>query len=118
MQTTNVRLEEMLGYLREGRFVEAPHGFYAPDVVMTSPDEGVTTGSEANLEREQRFFASVQEFRTFEIGAVAASDTHGFYENVAVWLGKDGKEYRVEQLVLQKWQDGKIVYERFYHDLP
>ena len=118
MATKNVRLEELLEYLRQGRFMDALHEFYAENVTMVSPDEGTTTGFAENLAREQRFFASVKAFKTFDIGAVAVTDTHGFYENVAAWVGNDDKEHRVEQVALQQWENGKIIHERFYHDLP
>ena len=36
------------------------------------------------------------------------------------WLfeftGGDGKRYRLNQLALQNWKDGRIVKERFYYD--
>ena len=38
-----------------------------------------------------------------------------FYENVMDWVGTDGKDYHVEQVVVAKWRDGKIYHERFYY---
>jgi ketosteroid isomerase-like protein len=105
----------MLDYLREGRVMDGMHEFYADDVVMEEPAYGKTVGLAANLEREQAFVESVAEFKTFE-ATPAIGEDFSCYENVMEWTTKDGKEIRVEQVAVQHWRDGKIVYERFYYD--
>ncbi|GAB4451788.1 MAG: hypothetical protein OHK0029_01590 [Armatimonadaceae bacterium] len=113
----NVRLEELLGYIREGRIMDAMREFYADEVVMDEPIYGTTNGLEANLKREENFVNSVQEFRKFEVPRMAVGENTGFYENVMEWVGTDGKEYHVEQVSVQTWKDGKIVEERFYYSM-
>ena len=39
-----------------------------------------------------------------------------FYETVMDWITTDGTPVPVEQIVVAKWQDGKIIHERFYHN--
>jgi len=115
--SSNVRIHELLRYLREGRIMDAMKEFYADDVVMTEPAYGDTAGLAANLEREQKFVDSVAEFKNFEAKAVAAGDDVSFYENVMDWIGTDGDRVHVEQVSRAKWKDGKIVHERFYYDM-
>ena len=117
MSTPNVRLHELLDYVRNGRIMDAMREFYADDVVMSEPAYGDTVGLAANLEREEKFVASVAEFKNFETPAVATSDTAGIYENVMDWIDVEGNAIHVEQTVVQEWNaEGKITRERFYYD--
>ena len=111
----NVRIRELLGYIQEGRIMDAMREFYAEDVVMEEPMYGSTRGLEANLEREQKFVDSVKEFRGFEAKNVSVGENSATYENVMDWVDVSGQEIRVEQVAVQEWREGKIVRERFYY---
>lgn len=115
MPDPNVRIHELLDYLRDGRIMDAMNEFYADDVVMTEPAYGETVGLQANLEREQQFVDSVKAFESFETPAVAVGDGVSVYENAMSWTTVDGQDIDVEQVAVQKWQGGKIVHERFYY---
>jgi len=115
MSTQNVRIHELLDYIRNGRIMDAMHEFYADDVVMEEPAYGKTVGLAANLEREQKFVDSVAEFKRFDAPVVAVGDDSACYENVMDWKSADGRDMHVEQVVVQRWRDGKIVHERFYY---
>ena len=114
--STNVRIHDLLEYIRNGRIMDAMNEFYADDVVMEEPAYGATRGLDANLKREQQFVDSVKEFKNFEATKVAAGDDVSFYENVMDWTDQNGNDIHVEQVVVAKWRDGKIVHERFYYD--
>ena len=113
--TTNVRINDLLDYIRNGRIMDAMNEFYAADVVMEEPAYGQTVGLDANLVREQAFVDSVREFRNFEAPHVMTSDNASSYVNVMDWTTTDGQEIHVEQVAVQEWRDGKIVHERFYY---
>jgi len=115
--TMNVRLEELLGYIREGRIMDAMNEFYADDVVMEEPAYGATVGLAANLVREQKFVDSVAEFKVFETPKVHLGESSASYENVMDWTTTDGTDIHVEQVVVQDWKDGKIFRERFYYSM-
>lgn len=115
MSDNNVRINELLDYIRNGRIMDAMKEFYAEGVVMEEPAYGKTVGLAANLEREQKFVESVKAFKHFEASAVAVGDNVAMYENVMDWTDVDDNDIHIEQAVVQKWQDGKIVYERFYY---
>jgi len=112
----NVRIHELLDYVRSGRIMEAMNEFYDDDVVMEEPMYGKTVGLAANLERERNFVDSVKEFKGFEASKVAEGDGVSFYENVMDWVDVDGNEIHAEQAVVAEWKDGKIVHERFYYN--
>lgn len=113
-----VRIDELLGYVREGRIMDAMNEFYAQDVVMEEPAYGATVGLAANLAREQQFVDSVSEFRNFEAKKVGVGDNVSFYESVMDWVDVDGNVNHIEQTAVAEWRDGKIVNERFYYDAP
>lgn len=110
-----VRIHELLEYVRDGRIMEAMEEFYADDVVMEEPAYGRTEGLEANLERERRFVDSVARFKRFEAKNVATAPGASFYENVMEWTDVSGNDQHVEQAVAAEWKEGKIVRERFYY---
>jgi ketosteroid isomerase-like protein len=112
---TQVRIESLLGYIREGRIMDAMKEFYADDVVMEEPAYGKTVGLAANLEREQQFVDSVAEFTSFETPKVMVGENSSAYENSMSWKSTDGQDIQIEQVAVQEWRDGKIVSERFYY---
>jgi ketosteroid isomerase-like protein len=116
MPDSNVRIRELLDYVRNGKIMEAMDEFYADDVVMEEPAYGRTVGLAANLEREQKFVDSVKQFKSFEAPVVAVGDGVSTYENVMDWTDVEGNDIHVEQVAVQKWKDGKIVHERFYYN--
>lgn len=115
MTNPDVRIHELLDYIRDGRIMDAMKEFYADGVVMTEPAYGDTVGLAANLEREQAFVDSVKAFKNFEANAVAVGDGVSIYENVMDWTTVDDQDIHVEQVAVQKWEGGKIVHERFYY---
>ena len=116
-QNANVRIDELLDYIREGRVMDAMKEFYADDCIMEEPAYGQTVGLAANLEREQKFVDSVKEFRNFEANKVAVGENCSIYENVMDWTDVNGQEIHVEQVSAAEWRDGKIVHERFYYNM-
>lgn len=112
---TDVRIESLLQYIREGRIMDAMNEFYADDVVMDEPAYGKTVGLEANLKREQQFVDSVAEFTGFETPKVMIGENSSSYENSMSWKTTGGESVDVEQVAVQEWRDGKIVSERFYY---
>ena len=110
------RLEDLFSYIRQGRILDAMSEFYAEDTVMQENNQPPTVGREANLKREQEFLASVKEWQRFDVTATGVGKDVTFYETVMDWIAADGTPVHVEQVVVTKWQDGKIIHERYYHN--
>ncbi|MBX2853215.1 MAG: nuclear transport factor 2 family protein [Phycisphaeraceae bacterium] len=115
MSDNNVRIHELLDYVRQGRIMDAMKEFYHDDIVMTEPAYGDTVGLAANLDREQKFVDSVKAFKKFEAPAITVGNGVAIYENVMDWTDVNDNDIHVEQVAVQKWKDGKIVHERFYY---
>ncbi|MGI9628521.1 MAG: nuclear transport factor 2 family protein [Longimicrobiales bacterium] len=112
---SQVRIHELLDYIRSGRIIDAMNEFYSDDVVMEEPMYGETVGLAANLEREQHFVDSVKEFKGFQADKVATGPNLSVYENVMDWVDVEGNEIHAEQVSVATWRDGKIIHERFYY---
>ena len=109
------RLEDLFSYIREGRILDAINEFYAEDVTMQENSLPPTVGREANFEREKQFLSMVKEWKGFEVTAKGVGEDVTFYETVMDWVTTDGTPVHVEQVVVAKWQNGKITHERYYH---
>ena len=109
------RLEDLLSYIQQGRILEAVNEFYADGVVMQENSLPPTVGREANLERERQFLSTVKDWKRFDVIAQGTGNDVTFYEVVMDWTTIDETLVHVEQVVVAKWLDGKIINERYYH---
>ena len=116
MSDSNVRINELIEYIQQGKILEAMEEFYAEGVVMTEPYH-TTEGKAANIEREKEFLASVAEWKNFEVKATAVAGDVSLSEQVMDWVTTDGQAMHVEQIAVARWEDGKIVHERFYYSM-
>ncbi|WNM61068.1 nuclear transport factor 2 family protein [Candidatus Nitrospira neomarina] len=110
------RLEDLFSYIREGRILDAINAFYAEDAAMQENDQPPTVGRKANLEREKQFMNTVKEWKRFDVTAKGVGEDVTFYETVMDWIATDGTPVHAEQVVVAKWQDGRITHERYYHN--
>ena len=118
MSTINLqqRLNDLFGYIRQGKIIEAMNEFYDKDTVMQDNANPPTKGLAANIEREKQFMSGVKEWKGFNVTASAVGDNVTFYECSLDFIATSGQPVHMEQVVVAKWTNGKIVHERFYYD--
>lgn len=118
MSTTNLqqRLNELFGYIRQGKIIEAMTEFYDKDAAMQENANPPTVGQAANIEREKQFLSGVKEWKGFDVTASAVGDNVTFYECSLDFVATNGQAVHMEQVVVSKWRNGRIVHERFYYD--
>ena len=118
MSTANLqqRLSDLLGYIRQGKIIEAVTEFYDKDVKMQENANPPTIGQAANIEREKQFMSGVKEWKGFNVTAQAVGDDATFYECNMDFIATNGQPVHMEQVVVAKWKNGKIVHERYYYD--
>lgn len=118
MSTTNLqqRLNDLFGYVRQGKIIEAMNEFYDKDTVMQDNANPPTVGQAANVEREKQFLSGVKEWKGFNVTASAVGDNVTFYECSPDFIATNGQPVHMEQVVVARWKNGKIVHERFYYD--
>jgi ketosteroid isomerase-like protein len=118
MSTTNLqqRLADLFSYIRQGKIIEAMSEFYDKETVMQDNANPPTKGMAANIEREKQFMSGVKEWKGFNVTASAVGDNVTFYECNLDFIATSGQPVHMEQVVVAKWKNGKIVHERFYYD--
>jgi hypothetical protein len=118
MSTLNLqqRLNDLFGYIRQGKIIEAMSEFYDKDVKMQDNANPPTVGQAANTEREKQFLSGVKEWKGFNVTASAVGDDVTFYECSLDFIATSGQPVHMEQVVVARWKNGKIVQERFYYD--
>lgn len=115
--TLSARVDELIGYINQGKILEAMHEFYADSVEMRENSLPPTKGLAANIEREKQFLSTVKEWHwtTWQAKAVNEDDGVAILEYAFQFTNTEGQRITYEQATVQRWQNGKIVSERFYH---
>ena len=118
MSTINLqqRLNDLFGCIRQGKIIEAMSEFYDKETVMQDNANPPTVGLAANVEREKQFMSGVKEWKGFNVIASGVGDNVTFYECSLDFIATSGQPVHMEQVVVAKWNNGKIVHERFYYD--
>ena len=112
------RVRDLVGYIQQGRIIDAMYEFYADDTSMQENNNPPTVGLEANVERERKFVDSVRQWKRLDVLSVAVDAERGrtLVQSELEFEGVDGKPYRIDQVAVQQWRGGKIVHEKFYYD--
>ena len=112
------RLQQWIG---EGKSLEALDEFYADNVqVYEMPTGEHRNGKEAQRKAIQEWFGMVKEMHGGGCNSVTADEAN----NVTCaesWMDittQDGNRMKMQEVAVQKWQDGKIVEEKFYYHMP
>jgi ketosteroid isomerase-like protein len=118
MSTANLqqRLNDLFGYIRQGKIMEAMNEFYDKDTVMQENANPPTKGLGTNIEREKQFMSGVKEWKGFTVTASGVGDNVTFYESTSDFVTTGGVSVHLEQVAVAKWKNGRIVHERFYYD--
>lgn len=118
MSITNLqqRLNDLFGYIRQGKIIEAMNEFYDQDTVMQENANTPTKGLAANIKREKQFMSGVKEWNGFNVTAQGVGGDVTFYECNLDFTTTSGQPVHMEQVVVARWKNGKIVQERFYYD--
>ena len=118
MSTTNLqqRLNDLFGYIRQGKIIEAMNEFYDKETAMQDNANPPTNGLTANIEREKQFMSGVKEWKGFNVTATGVGADVTFYECTMDFIATNDQPVHMEQVVVSRWRNGKIVHERFYYD--
>jgi len=117
MSTDIKTLENKLNQaILSGKALEAFEELYAENVVMQESSGQSFSGKDTNRKREEEFFGSVAELHDLQLLATAVDDGVSFSEWLYDLTFKDGTRKKLEQAAVRRWENGKVVHERFYYD--
>ncbi|MFT7036189.1 MAG: hypothetical protein ACJA2S_004718 [Cyclobacteriaceae bacterium] len=114
--TLKEKTQDIYNMLGQGQLLEAFDKYYADDVVITEP-RGTHEGKVACRVHEVEFLDMIQEFHGMEVKSIASDEETGvvFHETNMDVTFKDGNRVLMEQVGVQRWENGQIVHERFYY---
>ena len=109
-------VNHVLDLLKEGKFIEAMQKYLHEDVTLCEVNGSPKKGKEYCISKEQELLATVTEFIRYELisGPAVKGDT-SFYEAIMEFVTEDGKKNTFEQIVRTRWENGKIIDEKYYH---
>ncbi|MEQ8239615.1 MAG: nuclear transport factor 2 family protein [Cyclobacteriaceae bacterium] len=114
--TLKEKTEDIYNMIGQGQLLEAFDKYYAENIVMTEP-RGTREGKAACREYEVQFLNSVKEFHGMEVKAVTSDEAAGItmHQTSMDVTFQDGNRMEMEQVGVQKWENGQIVHEQFYY---
>ena len=111
--------EQVIEYLKQGKFTEGIEDFYAEDATAQENTKPPTVGRATMVENERQFLTKVTAYHGIEILATGIDDQGGgngavFYEAIMKWDQSDKGQVSVNQVVVERWKNEKITDIRFY----
>jgi hypothetical protein len=109
MSTANLRqrLNDLLGYIQQGKIIEAMNEFYDKNIVMQENANPPTKGLDANIEREKQAMSGVKELKGFTVTASGVGDNVTFYESTSDFVTTGGEPGHV--LSRFRWRSGRTA---------
>jgi ketosteroid isomerase-like protein len=111
---------KMYDLIAHGKLMDAFERYYHTNVVMVEATGEERKGKEANRKFQNEFLGMIKEVNGTGVTSITENDK----DNVTMvesWMDvtfKDGRRSRMEEVAVQKWEDDKIIYERFYYNTP
>ena len=109
-------IDDMNSMIIAGKAMDAFEKYYDESVVMQENENPPIYGKEVNRKRETEFFDSLAIFHGAQIKAVAIGDGVSMVEWVFDVTPKGMSRIKMNQVAVQRWNRGKIISEKFYHD--
>jgi ketosteroid isomerase-like protein len=114
--TLREKTQDIYSLIGEGKLLDAFDKYYGESVVITEP-RGTWEGKAACRKHEEEFLSMVKEFHGMEVKAITTDEENGYvmHETSMDVTFQDGNRVNMEQVGVQKWENGQIVHERFYY---
>jgi hypothetical protein len=99
----------------DGKGMEVFEELYAENATMQENTEAPCVGKVANREREIQFFGSIENFHGAKLLSSATAGDVSFSEWEFDVTFKGAPRMLMTQTSVRRWNNGKVVHERFYH---
>ena len=111
-------MQQMCG---EGKMIEALDKFYHNDVQVIEKATGeVRKGKEAQRKAVEGWFGMVKEMHDGGLLSITANEETGI-SCAETWVDvtfHEGGRMKMEEVAVQKWENGQIIEEKFYYNMP
>ena len=105
----------LIELVEDGNMLQAMTAYYADNVAMQENTSAPTVGFAENYAREQAFYGSLKALKFTPVSVVVEGD-RAVINWVFDYTTADGRQYRMDEIAVQTWQNGKIVHERYIYD--
>ena len=106
---------DLIRLVENGRMLEAITKYYGENVAMQENVSPPTVGFAENYARESAFYGSLRSAK-FTLASVVIDGDRAVINWVFDYTTSDGQRYRMDEIAVQTWRDGKIVHERYVYD--
>lgn len=114
------KASQLYAMIGEGKSMEALDQFYAEDCVITEGDGKQRHGLAAQKEAMTQWYGMIKEQHGGGVGCITANEDTGI-TTVESWVDitmQNDARWKMEEVAVQKWENDKIVSERFYYNVP
>lgn len=111
------KITDIYDHIAQGTAMDAFEEYYDDDVVMILEDGTEVDGKDANRERENEFFGSVEEFHGIDVSGITSNEEEGITSvesTMTVTFEGADEPMDIEQVAVQHWDGDQISTERFY----
>lgn len=117
MNSLREKVEDLNRMIQQGQLLDAFEKYYADDVVMTEIGQEPRRGKATNRAYEEAFVGGLTAFRKGDVKAMSVDEESGvaFTEWSLDFTHKDWGDMAYDQVAVQRWRDGQVVEETFYH---
>jgi len=115
--TLKEKTQDIYNLVGQGKLLEAFDKYYAEGVVITEP-RGTWEGKANCRAHEEEFLSMVKEVHGLDVKAITSDEEAGvvMHETAMDVTFQDGNRVNMEQVGVQRWENGQIVHERFYYN--
>ena len=106
---------DLISLVEKGQMLEAMNRYYAENVAMQENVSPPTVGFAENYAREEAFYGSLAALK-FNLVSVVVEGDRAAINWVFDYTTAEGTQYRMDEIAIQTWRDGKVVHERYIYD--
>ena len=106
---------DLISLVEQGQMLEAMNRYYAENVAMQENVSPPTVGFAENYAREEAFYGSLAALK-FNLVSVVVEGDRAAINWVFDYTTAEGTQYRMDEIAIQTWRDGKVVHERYIYD--
>jgi len=106
---------DLIRLVENGRMLDAITTYYDENVAMQENVSPPIVGYATNYEREAAFYGSLASLK-FTLASVVVEGDRAVINWVFDYTTSDGQRYRMDEIAVQTWRNGKIVHERYIYD--
>jgi ketosteroid isomerase-like protein len=115
--SANNRIHELLEFFKTNPLPEEIYeSYYDENVVVQENLQPQRVGRAISIERQKLMNANIKEIHDFKIVTVLVDGDRSMVEMHFEATTLDGYHFRLEEVGLQTWKDGKIISERYFYD--